>query len=353
MKEEVIELWRLCFEDTEEFIRFYFDRKYKDENTLVYRENGRLLSCLQMLPYPMTFAGTEIRASYISGACTHPSIRGKGAMKQLLAEAFGKMLSSGVGVSVLIPQESWLFDYYRKSGYVTSFGYETERYTIRHQIVSDKQAVVLEYDECKAKMSGLYHYFSDRMKKRPCCIQHDFEDFDMIVDDLYVSSGQLVVVVAATGRITGMAFVIPAIENIWVKEWFYDTEQDKKALLQGILQKWEKEEIKCKVPVALSVGKPGGMARIIDAGRMLSLYAACYPDKQFSLKLTDEILTENTGFYQLKEGVCHRREQDYSVPDFSMDMPILTQALLGQHGQLPSSYRIFEPQQAYMNLMLD
>ena len=52
-KQQVMELWRRCFEDTDEFIRFYFERKYSDANSLIYEENGKALSALQMLPYPM------------------------------------------------------------------------------------------------------------------------------------------------------------------------------------------------------------------------------------------------------------------------------------------------------------
>ena len=48
-----MELWRRCFEDTDEFIRFYFERKYSDANSLIYEKNGKALSALQMLPYPM------------------------------------------------------------------------------------------------------------------------------------------------------------------------------------------------------------------------------------------------------------------------------------------------------------
>ena len=48
-----MELWRRCFEDTDEFIRFYFERKYSNANSLIYEENGKALSALQMLPYPM------------------------------------------------------------------------------------------------------------------------------------------------------------------------------------------------------------------------------------------------------------------------------------------------------------
>lgn len=50
MKREVMELWRVCFDDTEEFIQFYFDKKYKDENALVYwDEQGAAVAALQTL----------------------------------------------------------------------------------------------------------------------------------------------------------------------------------------------------------------------------------------------------------------------------------------------------------------
>ena len=41
-----MELWRRCFEDTDEFIRFYFERKYSNANSLIYEENGKALSAL-------------------------------------------------------------------------------------------------------------------------------------------------------------------------------------------------------------------------------------------------------------------------------------------------------------------
>lgn len=55
-----MELWRRCFEDTDEFIRFYFERKYSDANSLIYEENGKALSALQMLPYPMRWENVTV-----------------------------------------------------------------------------------------------------------------------------------------------------------------------------------------------------------------------------------------------------------------------------------------------------
>lgn len=103
-KQQIIDLWRLSFNDSEEFIRLYFDRVYKEENTLVIEKNGQVVSALQMLPYTMTYYGTEISVAYISGACTLPSMRGKGLMRELLQNAFEEMKYRSVAVTAPDPR---------------------------------------------------------------------------------------------------------------------------------------------------------------------------------------------------------------------------------------------------------
>ena len=85
-KDEVKTLWKLCFNDSDEFTDLYFKMRYKDEVNRVIREDGKIISALQMIPYPMTFCDEVISTSYISGACTHPDYRKHGAMKRLLNE---------------------------------------------------------------------------------------------------------------------------------------------------------------------------------------------------------------------------------------------------------------------------
>ena len=122
MKREVMELWRVCFDDMEEFIQFYFDKKYKDENALVYwDEQGAAIAALQTPLYPMTFGETQIITGYISGACTHPLARARGVMTKLLREAFYVMRGKKIPMSTLIPASEWLYDYYGKMGYATVF----------------------------------------------------------------------------------------------------------------------------------------------------------------------------------------------------------------------------------------
>ena len=87
-KQQIVNLWRTCFGDSEAFISLYFDRVYKDENAMTIEKDGKIVSALQIVPHTMTYLGTEISVGYISGACTTPEERGQGLMRQLLQETF-------------------------------------------------------------------------------------------------------------------------------------------------------------------------------------------------------------------------------------------------------------------------
>lgn len=102
-KEKVKALWQLCFDDNEEFVEMYFRLRYKNEINIAIESGDEIVSALQMIPYPMTFCGDTVQTSYISGACTHPDFRGNGVMRELLSQAFAKMLRNGTYFSTLIP----------------------------------------------------------------------------------------------------------------------------------------------------------------------------------------------------------------------------------------------------------
>lgn len=57
IKAQVRQLWKTCFDDDDAFIDLYFRLRYTDKINKVIEEDGKVISALQMIPYPMTFAG--------------------------------------------------------------------------------------------------------------------------------------------------------------------------------------------------------------------------------------------------------------------------------------------------------
>lgn len=176
-KDEVKTLWKLCFNDSDEFTDLYFKMRYKDEVNRVIREDGKIISALQMIPYPMTFCDEVISTSYISGACTHPDYRKHGAMKRLLKETHRCMYEDGVLLASLIPAEEWLFGYYARSGYAPVFGYAVEQVRVDRLC----PAPGCRIEVCEFPGVEHYHYFDSRMHGRRSCIQHPKEDFLVIM----------------------------------------------------------------------------------------------------------------------------------------------------------------------------
>lgn len=353
-KQQAIELWRACFNDTEEFIQFYFASKYQDENTLLYHEGDAAIAVTQMLPYPMTWCGRQIMTSYISGACTLPAARGKGVMKDLLKESFAIMKSRDIALSTLIPAEPWLFGFYQKCGYTTVFDHSIEKYILDPSVINNSGNTysVKEYNDIA---EILYPWFSEKMGARKSCIQHPFDDYMAILQDLYNDGGKLFIAYTAPEIFTGIAFAIPYGDTVYIPEILCDSTAVKESLLQCIANEYSSGKIECHVPPV--TGSPvihKGMARIINAKKMLAMYAQYYPENKFSLKLHDEQLLENNGYYFIEQGNCTHSDTSSATPDFNMDIQTLTQVIMGYHPeQLSPLYPLFKEQQPYMSLMLE
>ena len=73
---------------------------------MAVREEGKIISALQMISYPMTFCGETIATSYVSGACTHPDYRSHGAMRRLLRLTHRRMMMTAFCSALLYRQRN-------------------------------------------------------------------------------------------------------------------------------------------------------------------------------------------------------------------------------------------------------
>lgn len=349
-KQKIASLWKTCFGDTDEFIQFYFDHKYSDENALLHEENGQPLAALQMLPYPMTWDGTTICASYISGACTLPEARNKGVMSRLLGEAFHTMYQRELDLSFLIPAETWLYGYYQKTGYVPVFEHTLETFTpgTPATTVADLSIPAVYSDTLTNKF---YPYFNREMQKRSCCIQHTPDDFTTVLQELYANGGKLLVATTNTdsSRIVGLAFAVPADNSIRITELLSDSPEIRTQLLYAASRQWDKRTVICKLPAQAGKSEKGGMARIIGAQNMLTRFAARHPGISFDLQLADPLLPDNNGYYSIAAGHCIKSKKQEENTCLHLDISMLTQALLGGLPGFPA----FPNHHPYMSLMLD
>lgn len=276
-QEEVRSMWKTCFDDSDEYMDIHFSRKYKNENTLILSDSSPVAS-LQMIPYNITYYKSLIPFSYISGACTLPEARKKGYMEQILLHSFGVMSERNIPITILIPAEDWLFNFYEKYGYAQCFDADEKPIRIKE---------ILERNDFNIDKS--YTDFQSIYSELDFCVQKSQQDFETLI-----------------------------LENE----------------LDDFADQFNQV----------------AMVRIIDAERMLSIFAESNPSKTFIIEVSDPLLSENNKILKIKKGTCSVATSSH---DFSVSIDQLSQLLFGYNIESFGSpfTELFDTHQPIINLM--
>lgn len=337
-KEKVKALWKLCFDDSDAFIKMYFRLRYNKEVNVSIDSGAEVISALQMIPYPMTFCEREVPTAYISGACTHPEYQGNGVMRELLSQAFTRMQQNSVLFSTLIPAEPWLFEYYTRMGYAPVFNYSEHTF-----LASDIQQPVeteADIEQTTEFQEDAYLYLNVKVAQRPCCLQHTAADFKVVLADLAITNGW-VYVARQADQVAGIAVVYKRGDTACINELFAESDSIKDQLLYHIRQASGNEKIVQLLPPTNDLPvRTLGMARIINAPGVLRLYASAHPEVEMNIALADKQLSSNNGYYYIYKGKCRISKKKFTGACQRLTI-----------GEL--SEKIFAPLQPYMSLMMN
>ncbi|MDR0422047.1 MAG: GNAT family N-acetyltransferase [Proteiniphilum sp.] len=270
-RQQVREMWKTVFDDDDDYMKIYFRRKYRDENTLLYMDGERVAASLQMLPYRFTFCGTEIPVVYLSGVSTLPEYRKRGYMRQLMMRSFEVAVRRDVPLMLLVPQEEGLLGFYERYGFAQAFDAgEAEQPSLRGltaKYPGDLHAAFREFD-------GLF-------RRKDMTVQKSFDDFRAIVEEAAL-------------------YDFPPVRSLT------------------------------------------GMARVINAGRLLSIFAGRYGQQSFSISVHDGLIKGNSVIFRVAVG---GGDASAAAPTLAADVGVLAQLLLGYHtSERPEPFNVLFPE---------
>ena len=333
---ETRHLWERSFADPKTFIDLYFREKYRKERNETIVRDGRVVSALQKLPYPWTYGGRMIPASYLSGACTDERYRRRGLMGELLAQTHRAMQQEHTVLSFLIPATAELATYYAKFGYTPCFRFGwKETHPNPPCEGGGTDLTVREVLPHREDLGGseLLIYLRDKMQERPMCIQHPLTDLRAVVDDMRMA-GDTMWEARRDGMLVGVAICRAESDGVLLRECVHDDEEAREALIAAIATHHGSTE----VDVIDTTGTEGdylGMARIIAAEAMLTAYATLHPEVEWKINVTDDELSVNNGRYHISGGVCQRMDEA-SPYDETLTIAQLTHRVLTEENPLMS-----------------
>lgn len=174
-KAELIDVFCESFIGEEKFAEWLFDCLWACENTLVVRQNNKILSALHILPQKIVAEGQEFSAYYIYGVGTIVAARGCGHAANLLSEVERVARLRQIDAVFLIPAEKSLFGYYKKFGYNDYFFVHEEKIE-RKEI--EKGYEIAQMSDCHfAQMIKIYNR---EMAGRTHVLRNE-DSFDMLL----------------------------------------------------------------------------------------------------------------------------------------------------------------------------
>ncbi|MFZ5975985.1 MAG: GNAT family N-acetyltransferase [Bacillota bacterium] len=338
------EIWEACFDDTKAFGDWFFTHRYSPEQTLSYRENGEILSNLQMVPYRVCLRGKEIESWFIVGAATLPQARKKGHMAALLEASFKEMHEAGVPVSHLYPFQ---YDFYRRYGYDICSERLLQRFSpadilgsVGLQEASHWPAEVREIDN-NTDVEALERCYQACMQHVDGYVVRNTRGFELrLMEHALENGGGLAAV--RNGEICAYTLFARQEKKVACAETVYAHPLDLAALLGALGRRFKgMGTIEFSTPVSdtaryfLKDGRarafiePFDMLRIIDFAGLMETFE--YPiDGQWAIGIQDAHAPWNEGCWkvEISNGRAHVERTD-AAADFSCGIGAMAQIMCG------------------------
>ncbi len=305
---QIKKLWEYCFDDSPEFVNWFFSRRYTSQNTLAVYDGGSVRCALQLLPYEIMLRGHPVKTSYLVGLSTWPQYRGRGDARALIRYALEVMRIRQEWVSILLP---FRYDFYRKHGWEICYHHlvysgDVEMLGPAGKILDDiipvEKGQIHLMNICYQKFMEAYNGYVVRNE----------DDWDRLLDDLRIDGGTGYIAIKDSEAVGYVLFEI-SNRQCKIRELIYTRPEAKGTLMRLIANHYSQVDsivwnappddityMDMPDPRGVMYKQPYVMGRIVDVRQALRILK---PIREVHLKIQviDPVLEWNDGVFDLRD----------------------------------------------------
>ncbi|MGL5582762.1 MAG: GNAT family N-acetyltransferase, partial [Cetobacterium sp.] len=110
IKNQLTVLWKDLFNDELDYINWYFDNVYNEENTKIFLKNNKVYGMLFENSYHISVGEDRFMGRYLVGVGVTPEKRGAGVMKELLLKSLKEAYDFGEEFIYLTPIDKKIYE---------------------------------------------------------------------------------------------------------------------------------------------------------------------------------------------------------------------------------------------------
>ncbi len=357
-------LWEQSFDDTPEYIDYFFTTFYQPQNTVVAsNEQGKIVFAAHLTQHQLLVQNQSLPISYIVGVVTAPEERGKGIMRQAMAYIFNNIAARQQVFSMMMAIDSRLYDRY---GY--RFISDMSFYEIDTQLLKRPPNLLrmrpASLSDCQA-LSNLYH---ETHQNQHMVIERHPAHFQRLLQEYKTDHATMFVVENANAQLSGYLVYSSNHQTLNISEWAYQTDQALDSLLnfcyhhnmqlpkttlittpddpiKHLLHYWK------KVPIVQNIVKPFMLGRIHDVENLFLHigFPVGQPFDPLDIKIIDPNIPKNDRVFCFAErDSVLTVKPTASKPQLTMSIHTLTQLVPGyMDGSQANQLNLIHKEQDY------
>lgn len=164
------EIWKICFNESDEYIEWFFKALYVPENTFCLKSDGEIVSMLMVFRHNYALRGKNLSSAYIGGVSTLPSFRGEGNITRLMESCLKKAVQTGFDIASLIPVDEL---FYKQYGFETVSDMYVYGGASKHLPACESNVGKLSFEQIYRSFCKNYNFYECR----------DTESFSLISEE--------------------------------------------------------------------------------------------------------------------------------------------------------------------------
>ena len=308
---QVKDIWKYCFNDSDEYVDFYFKHKFDPQNTIVLENEGNIISSLHLNQHKIYLNFKEYKSSYVVGVSTLPEARGLGKMNELMKESLRHMYNLDQSVSILMPID---FRLYTKYGYENCYDMLVQKLNI-YNLRKYKINGIFEKADNAGDLEDIYACAVSRYNGY---VVRDRKYFKEFIEEMRIEGGYIYINYRDGLPVGYIAYSIDSGE-FNVRECYYKDIISYKSMLKFIFN----HNTQCKGvlihspiddPLRFMLDNPIEstfeiksfmMARIINFSKLIDeldvtiAYSELGEDEELLFAIKDEQIEENNGVFKI------------------------------------------------------
>lgn len=327
MKNQLKMLWKDLFNDELNYINWYFDNVYIEENTKLFLENQKIYGMVFENKYHISVDDDRFMGRYLVGVGVTPEKRGEGIMRELLLKSLREAYEYNEEFIYLTPIDKKIYERFG-FGYISALSkYELDF----SMLFSFKRGCKIEkiqdenYDQnILIKLKEFYKEISQEFYVK---VAREKDDYRKILSEVFCEDGLIYISYDIFGKINGYMSLTKS-ESIYVKELLFKDRGSLEGLLSilyGYKDYYKKVEITVPENMYLEdyldsekliskTIKNKVQVRILHVEKVLKrLTKELEKNEEIRIYIQDKYIENNTGIFRINKNGVEKVEGEFDI----------------------------------------